>query len=69
MFRSLIRNSVKSARYGSLSCLLFSLLFTLTDWYAVEVELSSATITNINTAFDAGTLNSEKLVQLYLHRV
>gem|GEM_PF-3188876 len=34
-----------------------------------EIDLTSATILEINAAFDAGTLNSEKLVELYLDRI
>ena len=33
------------------------------------IELSSVTIQDINNAFDAGTLNSEKLVELFLARI
>ena len=36
---------------------------------AAEHNLSTATITELNAAFDAGTLNSEKLVTLYLARI
>jgi amidase len=36
---------------------------------AVEFELGTATIEDINAAFDAGALTSEKLVQLYLNRI
>jgi amidase len=36
---------------------------------AAGVELANATIADINAAFDAGTLTSEKLVSLYLARI
>jgi len=36
---------------------------------AAEFNLESATIEDINKAFDAGALNSEQLVQLYLARI
>jgi amidase len=36
---------------------------------AAEFDLSKATIADINAAFDAGALNSEQLVQLYLARI
>ncbi|MBI4521754.1 MAG: glutamyl-tRNA amidotransferase, partial [Gemmatimonadetes bacterium] len=36
---------------------------------AQTLELSSATIADLNRAFDAGTLTSERLVQLYLARI
>jgi amidase len=37
--------------------------------YAAEFDLSKATIADINAAFDAGALTSEKLVSLYLARI
>ena len=69
MFKSLISNVFDARKFGILGCLLLSLLFIFSDSFAAEVELSSAIITELNAAFDAGTLNSEKLVQLYLHRI
>src|SRR3954469_5066095 len=36
---------------------------------AKEFNLSTATIADINAAFDSGALTSEKLVQLYLARI
>ncbi len=36
---------------------------------AATFDLSTATIADINAAFDAGALTSEKLVQLYLNRI
>lgn len=36
---------------------------------AAEFDLSTATIEDINAAFDAGALTSERLVQLYLNRI
>ena len=36
---------------------------------AQDVTLSAATIADINTAFDAGTLSAERLVELYLARI
>src|SRR5262245_46785139 len=33
------------------------------------IDLDAATIADLNTAFDAGTLTAEKLVQLYLARI
>lgn len=56
-------------RVGCLGGLLLSLLFTFNDSYAAQIELTSANIAEVNAAFDAGTLNSEKLVQLYLNRI
>lgn len=37
--------------------------------HAAEFNLQTATVEDINKAFDAGALNSEKLVQLYLNRI
>jgi amidase len=67
MFISLL-NVVHTCRYRSLG-LLLSLLLLFNYACAVEVDLSSASIVQINAAFDAGTLTSEKLVQLYLDRI
>lgn len=36
---------------------------------AAEFDLSTATIADVNAAFDAGALTSEKLVELYLARI
>lgn len=36
---------------------------------AAKIDLSDASISEINAAFDAGSLTSEKLVQLYLERI
>lgn len=36
---------------------------------AAELDLTSATIADLNAAFNAGTLSSEKLVSLYLARI
>jgi amidase len=48
----------------------------LGNWWGIgvrdnypEIDSTSATILEINAAFDAGTLNSEKLVELYLDRI
>ena len=62
--------SVAHARtFCSLAGLLLGLCLPLNNSYAAEVELASATITEINAAFDAGALSSESLVQLYLNRI
>jgi amidase len=37
--------------------------------YAAEFNLQTATVEDINKAFDSGALTSEKLVQLYLNRI
>ena len=36
---------------------------------AAEFDLQTATLEDINKAFDAGALTSEKLTQLYLNRI
>src|SRR3954471_7906700 len=46
---------------------ILSLGFSLSR--AAEFDLQTATIEDINKAFDAGALTSEKLVQLYLNRI
>jgi amidase len=49
---------------------LLSLVFFLGTGAAAEsIELSEATIADINAAFNAGTLSSERLVALYLARI
>jgi Asp-tRNA(Asn)/Glu-tRNA(Gln) amidotransferase A subunit family amidase len=50
--------------------LLFLSLFTLGSVsHAAEFDVTTATIQDINAAFDSGSLNSEKLVQMYLDRI
>ncbi|HKB90261.1 MAG TPA: glutamyl-tRNA amidotransferase, partial [Opitutaceae bacterium] len=36
---------------------------------ATQFDLSTATIADLNAAFDAGALTSEKLLKLYLARI
>ncbi|MFL6551041.1 MAG: amidase family protein, partial [Povalibacter sp.] len=42
---------------------------TQTSVQAAAIDLDTATIADINNAFDAGTLTSEKLVKMYLKRI
>jgi amidase len=56
------------ARFG-LTVLAVNLIGFVSVTRATTFELSTATIADINAAFDAGALNSEKLVQLYLARI
>src|SRR5512134_3191709 len=42
---------------------------SLSSASAATFDLQTATIEDINKAFDAGALTSEKLVQLYLNRI
>jgi amidase len=44
-------------------------VFALTPALAKTIDFDSATIADINAAFDAGTLTSEKLVQMCLARI
>ncbi|ATC64780.1 amidase [Nibricoccus aquaticus] len=51
-------------------CLLASFwLFLLLQLRAAQFDLSTATISDLNAAFDSGALTSEKLVQLSLARI
>jgi amidase len=65
MFKSIVLKVIHTIRY----VILCGLLLNLNSSSAAQVELGSANITEINAAFDAGTLNSEKLVELYLKRI
>jgi amidase len=65
MFKSLVLNVFHARTY----VILGGLLFALNHSYAAQVDLTSANITEINAAIDSGTLNSEKLVELYLNRI
>ena len=49
--------------------LLISGLLLLSPVHAKEIDLSTATIADLNAGFKAGTLTSEKLVTLYLARI
>src|SRR6266540_6047128 len=46
-----------------------AILLTLVPAFAKTIDLDSATIADINVAFDAGTLTAEKLVQMCLARI
>src|ERR1051325_6628464 len=50
-------------------CLIASFLWFVSAIRAATFELETATIAELNAAFDAGALTSEKLVQLYLARI
>ena len=57
-------------RVGMLAVIAVALLLgTRVAARAQNVALSTATIEDINAAFDAGTLTSERLVELYLARI
>ena len=65
MCTSRFLNVIHARRFA----ILFVLLLPLKHAYAAQIDLASASINDINTAFEAGTLNSEKLVQMYLNRI
>jgi len=50
-------------------CLLVALSFVMVSIPAAAIDLRSATVQDINRAFDAGTLTSEELVRRYLARI
>ena len=50
-------------------CVVAVMAATPTIVYATDFDLQTATIEDINKAFDAGALTSEKLTQLYLNRI
>lgn len=49
--------------------LLFAAALALSSARAATFDLQTATLADINAAFDAGALTSEKLTQLYLNRI
>jgi amidase len=59
-------SQVKPLRLALHFCFLFASISVVP---AKTFDLSTATIADINEAFDAGALTSEKLVQLYLNRI
>jgi len=69
----LLRNDLRqiATRVFSRTCLLGTLasLFMVLNATAATFDLASATIADINEAFDAGALNSERLVELSLARI
>jgi amidase len=56
-------------RLAATSLALAALLAIAGAAHATQFDLETATIEDINKAFDAGALTSEKLVQLYLNRI
>lgn len=59
---------INAQRLGSVVAL-FMLALTAVPTRSAEFNLQTATIEDINKAFDSGALNSEKLVGLYLKRI
>jgi len=53
----------------AVAALMTGMACATTTAYAASIDLESATIADINAAFNAGTLTSEKLVQMYLKRI
>ena len=60
--------SASSSHRWGIPALIISLCLT-PSVQATTVDLSNATIAEINAAFDHGTLSSEKLVKMYLKRI
>jgi hypothetical protein len=50
-------------------CVLVAVSFVMVSIPAAAIDLRSATVQDINRAFDAGTLTSEELVRRYLARI
>src|SRR5687768_1735915 len=59
---------MKKARRGLMSAALAALLLTA-QAHAVTLDLTTASVADLNAAFDAGALTSEKLVRMYLKRI
>jgi amidase len=59
---------MKNPKHGLIAAALAALLM-LPDVQAAELDLTTASIADLNAAFDAGALTSEKLVQMYLKRI
>lgn len=66
-----MRNTVSPIALYNLVIITLFLIVSVqsTPIIAAEISLSSATIPQLNSAIDAGELNSEKLVELYLARI
>lgn len=58
-----------SRRLALVACAAAALSLSVAPSFAKTFNLSTATIADINDAFDAGALTSEKLVALYLKRI
>ena len=54
---------------SKLTALLFTICALGSSARAAEFDVTTATIQDINAAFDEGSLTSEKLVQMYLDRI
>lgn len=52
-----------------IACMVMALTLVWHPAQAAEVELTAATITEINAAFDSGALDSQRLVQMYMDRI
>src|SRR6266704_2773426 len=55
--------------WGRMTFVVALLLWNLCAASAKDIDLDAATIADLNAAFNAGTLTSEKLVQLCLARI
>lgn len=62
-------SSVRRSRSTGIYTAVLLALGSMNSALAAEFNLETATIEDINKAFDAGALTSEKLVQMYLKRI
>jgi amidase len=59
---------VKGAKHRLVAAILATLLL-MPKIHAATLDLTTASVADLNAAFDAGALTSEKLVQMYLKRI
>src|SRR5688572_17436983 len=67
--RSWVRNVCVKLVAGGMAAAIATPIFAAAAPERIEFNLQTATIEDINKAFDAGALTSEKLTQLYLNRI
>jgi amidase len=69
MIRSWVEQKKMVLRARATELVLLGFILTSVQLHAEEIDLSSASILQLNAAMDAGALNSERLVELYLARI
>jgi amidase len=69
MMRSWIEQKLSFLCTKAINIALIGVAVTSMQLHGEEIDLSTATISQLNAAIDAGALNSEKLVELYLARI
>jgi amidase len=69
MMRSWIKQKLSCLCTKAINLSLIGVAVTSIQLHGEEIDLSSASIFQLNAAIDAGALNSEKLVELYLARI